>query len=219
MAPGQKGAPLGGAIALAGSITMVSAVRMQEEAQPSIVAQHMKGIGFANVRAYTLDKHGADKWEQVLSTLSREDRATIDGSVAVGWYDVMLFSRLLRTIDRICGRGDLGLMEAIGRFEAEQDLNRVLRVFLRVLSPLQIFRVEGRLWSHFQDAGKWESTRLDDGVDATLTGWAIDHALCRELTGYLIRLVQFTGGKDVRVLHPQCRAMGDPRCVFQYRWR
>jgi hypothetical protein len=196
----------------------ISAARSERD-YPAIAAQQMKGIGFANVHAYVQNKHSDAKWAQVLASLDKEDGRVVGSAVAVGWYDVTLFARLLRAVDKVCGRGDLHLMEDIGKFEAEQDLNRVLRVFIRVLSPLQIFRVEGRLWSHFQDSGKWESQRVPNGVDATLTGWAVDVALCSELSGYLVKLVEFTGGKDVRVLHSTCRAKGGDKCVFQYRWR
>jgi predicted hydrocarbon binding protein len=197
---------------------MASPLLMAEEALVDIPHQRMKGIGFVNVKAFVAERY-PERWTDVIKLLSPEDQLTVNEAIAVGWYDVLLFARLLRAVDEACGRGDLGTMEAIGKFEAEQDLNRVLRVFIRVLSPLQIFRVEGRLWSHFQDAGKWESHRVAEGVDARLTGWAIDTALCSELAGYLVRLVQFTGGKDVRVLHPTCRANGDAHCLFQYRWR
>jgi hypothetical protein len=195
-----------------------SVARIEHEST-AVAAQQMKGIGFANVHAYVQKQHSEAKWAQVLATLDKQDARVVSAAVAVGWYDVMLFARLLKAVDKVCGRGDLHLMEEIGKFEAEQDLNRVLRVFIRVLSPLQIFRVEGRLWSHFQDSGKWESHRVPNGVDATLTGWAVDPALCQELAGYLVKLVEFTGGKDVRVLHPTCCAKGADRCIFQYRWR
>jgi hypothetical protein len=179
----------------------------------------MKGIGVANVQSYVQTKHSAAKWAEVLAQLTEEDEGIVASAVAVGWYDVLLFARLLRVVDKVCGRGDLQLLDKVGKFEAEQDLNRVLRVFLRVLSPLQIFSVQGRLWSHFQDSGKWESHRVPNGVDGTLTGWAVDEALCQELSGYLIRLMELTGGKDVRVLHGSCRARGSDKCIFQYRWR
>jgi hypothetical protein len=197
----------------------VSAARAVERESSAIAAQQMKGIGFANVHSYVRTKHSDAKWAEVIAKLDAEDARVVASSVAVGWYDVMLFARLLRVVDEVCGHGDLYLMHEVGRFEAEQDLNRVLRMFLRVLSPLQIFRVEGRLWRHFQDSGKWGFHRAPNGVDCTLTGWAVDEALCQELAGYLVRLMEFTGGKDVRVLHPVCRATGGDSCVFHYRWR
>lgn len=195
-----------------------SVARAVEPELPAAALQQMKGIGFANIQSYVRAKHSEAKWVEVLAALGKEDGRIVASTVAVGWYDVMLFARLLRAVDKICGRGDLELMDEIGKFEAQQDLNRVLRVFLRVLSPLQIFRVEARLWSHFQDSGKWESHHVANGVDATLTGWTIDQALCQELAGYLVRLMEFAGGKNVRVLHPTCRARGAQKCVFQYRW-
>lgn len=178
----------------------------------------MKGIGFVNVRNYVLETHGADRWDEVLRTLSKGIRHEVEAAVAVGWYDVAHFAELLRSVDEVCGRGDLRLLEKVGYYEAEQDFNRVLRVFLRVLSPGYIFKAEARLWSHFQDSGTWHSVRVDGGVDATLVGWAVDAALCRELSGYLVKVVEFTGGRNVSVEHNTCRALGDARCVFEYRW-
>jgi hypothetical protein len=196
-----------------------SGARAVEPESPAATLQQMKGIGFANVHSYVRAQHSEAKWAQVLAELGKEDARIVAATVAVGWYDVLLFARLLRAVDKICGRGDLQLLDEVGKFEAEQDLNRVLRVFLRVLSPLQIFRVEGRLWSHFQDSGKWEIHHVPNGVDAALKGWAVDEALCQELASYLVRLMEFAGGKGVRVLHPTCRARGAKTCVFQYRWR
>jgi hypothetical protein len=179
----------------------------------------MKGIGFANVKKYVEAKHGHGKWLEVLASMGKEDAHIIDSFVAVGWYDVMLFAHLLRAIDRVCGANDLKLMDAIGKFEAEQDFSRVLRVFLRVLAPQHIFRAEARLWSHFQDTGTWTSVKVPGGMNAMLNGWAVDRALCTELAGYLVRLVQFTGGTDVTVRHAECRALGHPFCLFEYRYK
>lgn len=183
-----------------------------------IEAPQMKGIGFANVRNYVRERHGDSAWLKVLNALPPSHREEVTTALAVGWYDVGHFAELLRAVDSVCGRGDLGLLREVGASEADQDLNRVLRVFLRVLTPSQIFKVEGRLWSHFQNSGAWSSTKVSGGVDATLTEWAVDEALCEELAGYLVRLVQFTGGKSVAVHHKTCRAKGHNRCVFEYRF-
>ena len=178
----------------------------------------MKGIGFVNVRNYVLEKHGAELWQEVLKRLAASDKHEVEAAVAVGWYDVSHFAKLLRSVDEVCGRGDLRLLEKVGAFEAEQDFNRVLRVFLRVMSPAHIFKAEARLWSHFQDTGTWNSVKVQGGVNATLQGWAVDAALCRELSGYLVKVVEFTGGRNVSVEHNTCRALGDGRCMFEYRW-
>jgi len=178
----------------------------------------MKGIGFANVRSYVREYHGAAAWQRVMNELSTADRHDVETAIAIGWYEVKLFARLLRAVDRACGQGDMSLLREVGAAEADLDLNRVLRVFLRILTPSQIFKVEGRLWSHFQDSGNWDSVKVPGGVDASLFGWEVDAALCEELAGYLVRLVQFTGGKGASVYHRTCRVRGHDRCVFEYRF-
>ncbi len=192
---------------------MSTAASIQSDALPQ-----MKGIGFDNVHNYVRRHHGELVWRRVLDQLSAHDRSEVTAAIAVGWYDVKYFARLLRAVDKVCGKGDLSLLREVGAAEADQDLNRVLRVFLRVLTPGQIFKVEGRLWSHFQSHGRWSSIKVPGGVDASLSDWEVDAALCEELAGYLVRLVEFTGGKSPAVHHNICRARGDARCVFEYRF-
>lgn len=179
----------------------------------------MKGIGFENVRSYVKSKHGENAWGKVLASMSAADRACLTSIVAVGWYDVALFARLLRSVDQTLGSGDLSLLPKVGQHEAEQDFGRALRVLMRVVSPLQMFRAERRLWSHFQSSGEWVFTPLPDGMRGSLDGWYADTALCAELQGYLVRLVEFTGGKEAAVRHDKCRARGHAACVFDFRWR
>lgn len=180
--------------------------------------KRMKGIGFVNVRQFVLDRHDADKWNQVLDRLVPKDRAEVSAIVAVGWYDTYLFARVLRAIDAVCGRGDLGVLNEVGRYEAEHDYNRALRMLLRVISPSSIFSGHARLWRHFQDTGKWSFEHKALSTAGTLSGWATDAALCVELAGYLERMVEFTGGKNVTVTHATCRATGSHECVFSFRW-
>ena len=178
----------------------------------------MKGIGFSNVRAFVLEYHGEEAWRQMLSTMSKDDQTELGAAVPVGWYETDLFARLLRKVDATFGTGNMRLLDQVGRFEAEQDFNRVLRLLMRVITPTQIFKAERRLWTHFQDSGEWTVNPLPKGMQGILSDWAVDEALCVELSGYLVRLVEFTGGKNVRVMHSECRARQAESCVFEFRW-
>lgn len=179
----------------------------------------MKGIGFANVKSYVQNRQPKGSWESVLEALGADDGSEVDTSVAVGWYEVALFAKLLRTVDEVCGRGDLALMREIGAYEADQDMNRILRIFLRVLSPSHIFAAEAHLWRHFQDTGSWSWTKVPGGVDATLSGWVIDDALLDELAGYIARMLEFTGGRHVTVRYRVPSLEGVRGAAFEYRWK
>lgn len=178
----------------------------------------MKGIGFTNARAFVIEKFGAVTYDVVLEQVSASDRMDIEAVVPVGWYDVYLFGRLLHTIDRICGDGDLKLLKSVGAFEAEHDFNRAVRMLLRVTSPEYVFKTHKRLWSHFQKTGEWTIESQPMGMKGILTDWAVDLALCTELSGYLARLLEFTGGRNVAVEHPVCRARDGENCTFKFRW-
>jgi hypothetical protein len=82
----------------------------------------MKGIGFDNVRNYVRENHGDLAWRRVLEHLSSDIRTEVTTAIAVGWYDVKHFAALLRSIDEVCGKGDLSLLREVGAAEADQDL-------------------------------------------------------------------------------------------------
>jgi hypothetical protein len=182
------------------------------------VQNRMKGIGFANVQAFVVERFGAADWQHVRNALSARDATELAAVVAVGWYDVQLFARLLRAVDATLGGGDLQLLHQVGIYEAERDFNRALRLLLRVVSPMQVFRLERRLWTHFQDSGTWSFVEMPSGMRCTLADWAVDQALCIELGAYIARLFEFTGGKNVRVAHAGCRATGSAQCIFDVSW-
>jgi tRNA A-37 threonylcarbamoyl transferase component Bud32 len=182
-------------------------------------AFEMKGVGLVNVRGYVLEHHGTDAWQRVLRGLAPADAEVAGHALPVGWYRVSTFAALLRSIDRECGRGDLGLLPAVGAFEADQDFNRVLRIFLRIVHPSYVFNISGRLWQHFQNSGVWVIERSDHAMLASLQGWAVDAALCAEMTGYLVRLFEFAGGNEVTCQHVRCRARGHEHCDYDIRWR
>jgi len=182
-------------------------------------AAKTKGIGFTNVRSFTMGRFGEPGWSAVLDKLRKEDREELQSVIPVGWYSLELYARLIRTLDQVHGRGDLGLMKDLGRYEAEQDLTTIHRFFLRFTNPAFIIEKTSEYWKRFHDTGTWNVTRDDHGVVAVLDGWGVvDAALCRELAAYLTRVMELVGAKNVFVEHPKCRGRADPQCVFKGRW-
>jgi hypothetical protein len=186
----------------------------------TLKAHSIKGLEFANVQKYVETTHGPKRWHDVLESLASEDRNIVESALAVGWYELSIYARLLRAIDSVCGNGDLSLLLSVGAFGVEQDFNRIFRVFMRILSPHQVFKLEDRLWRRFYSTGESSSDPIRGGfgVDSTLKGWGVDRALCVGIMGYMVRLIELTGGADVTVNHDECRALGFANCVFKWRW-
>jgi hypothetical protein len=179
-----------------------------------------KGTGFQNVREFVVSRSGVNAWESVVAQLSAPDRAVLEAIVPVGWYDLNVYARLIRAVDERLGVGDLRLVLALGKFEAERDLTTTQRVFLRLVRPSFAIEQMDKYWRRFHDSGTWTTDRGDREVIATLTGWGgVDVALCRELVGYLGRTLELLGGRDVTMEHRRCRARNDEICEFHATFR
>jgi predicted hydrocarbon binding protein len=179
-----------------------------------------KGIGFHNVRTFTLDRYGLEGWVDVLAELVPEDRRVLDEMLPVGWYSLPLYARVIRALDEVHGAGDLALVVQLGRYEAERDLTTIQRAFLRMASPAFLLEKSADYWRRFHDTGTWSIQREGTTrVRAYLDGWGhVDTVLCRELIGYFSRAFELVGARKVWVDHAQCRAFGGDRCLFVGGW-
>jgi hypothetical protein len=178
----------------------------------------MKGIGFENVRAFVRNNYGERRLSRMIDDMAPPDRAALGSVIAIGWYDVHLFARLLSKLDQTFGKGDHALLRSVGAFEAEQDFGRTLRWLIRGMAAPSLL-ADRRLWEHFQNSGSWSFCAIEGGARGILHGWAIDAALCEELCGYRLRLLELTGCKNVSVEHCECRAAGQHGCIFDFRWQ
>jgi PhoPQ-activated pathogenicity-related protein len=94
-----------------------------------------KGTGFVNIKAFVLERAGRAGWEKTLTRFSDADARAIVVALPVAWYDNRLYAQLLRAVDPSIGKNDGGMPVAIGRFNAERDVNVFHRAFLRFANP------------------------------------------------------------------------------------
>jgi DNA-binding CsgD family transcriptional regulator len=180
----------------------------------------VKGIALLNIRSFVTDQFGPKAWDSFFAKLPSADRTALSDLAPSSWYDLSLLSRVRRALDVQFGQGDLSLVEALGRFEAEKDLSTVMRWFFRVIPPDFAVRQMDLYWRRFHDSGHWTSEVQNRDIIARLNDWAVvDEALCRNLIGYLQRMLELIPNRDLHVDHPRCRVHGHPSCEFIWRWQ
>lgn len=154
-----------------------------------------------HMRTWVVRREGTEGWEGLLATMSDADEAELLSLVPVGWYDLALQHRLLRAIDAHFGRGDGALIDAIGVYEAEQDLTVVHRMFLRLANPAFVLEKAGDYWGRFYTTGRWvvtrESPRSAHGRLDRVDPW--DPLFGRYLSAYIERMWVLVGARDVSV--------------------
>jgi hypothetical protein len=183
------------------------------------VAQ-VKGTVFLTTQTWVTTRVGEEGWRRVLAAVPPADRSVLEMTVPVGWYPLDVEDRLNVIVDKVLGRGDLGLMPLIGRFGAEQEMRGVYKFFLKALTPANVLEKGTEFWHRYQDTGTWAILKDQPGrVRTILEGWGSrELATHLRLTAYLGRVVELTGAKNARLEHPRCKARGDKVCEFIGTW-
>lgn len=174
-----------------------------------------------HMRTFVLSEHGEAMWNDVLQSLSQTDRETVRSVVPMGWYALSLQHTLLAAIRDTVAAADPNVVTTIGRYEADQDLTRVHRLFLRMANPAFVLEKAGQYWSRFYDSGTWTVERTaSNKARGTLRALEpTDPLFCEYLNAYIGRMWELVGAKDVQARHPQCRCNDDAACVFEGVWR
>jgi len=181
----------------------------------------LKGSAYLSTLAFIDASYGATARERVLERLDAEDRAILGTSpLAIQWYPLAPFPRLLRAMDAELGRGDLSLAIERGTWAAIHDMRTVHRVLLKLVTAAWVVEKGMKLWPNFHTSGRWESKREGDkGARATLHDLGVvDEAMCATLQGWMIGLLSLAG-KQATVEHGECRARGAATCVFRVSWK
>ncbi|MFK8004376.1 MAG: hypothetical protein AB8H86_32720 [Polyangiales bacterium] len=158
-----------------------------------------KGSNMHHMRTWVVANHGRPAWTSLLESMSTEDRLELLGLVPVGWYELALQHRLLRSIDDFFGTGDGSLIDVIGVFEANQDLKRIHRLFLSLANPAYVLEKSGDYWSRFYDTGEWTVVRLSpNSARGRLTGVEpFTDEFCRYLSAYIGQMWVLVGAKHL----------------------
>ena len=168
---------------------------------------------------FVLNRFGEAGWQSVLERLPADDRRTFENILPIAWYPHAADARLFRAIDEGLGRGDKKLLVDLGRFEAEQDLRGIHRLFLRLANPAYVLEKASDYWSRFHNTGRWRVERKPNGASGTLYGWgAPDEVKCVYLGAYIARMFELVGVRQLELLHPRCRCRGDRGCTFEGSW-
>lgn len=179
-----------------------------------------KGTVFIALRVFVRERYREDALQLVLDALSDEDRVTVEVATSSSWYDFEIRVRALRALDSVLGTGDNKLVYDFGAYGAERDLSTAQRMFLHLANPAYVLEKATEYWRRFYDFGEWEVKREHRGAGALLRGNPVnDGVFCAEVTGYIHRMFELVGARDVMVGHPACRGRGDEECVFAGKWR
>jgi hypothetical protein len=129
------------------------------------------------------------------------------------WYPYQLYTDLLRTLDKVIGKGDLSTCIEQGRLSAQHDLSTVFKGFLNFSNIQSMLSRVMVPWSSYYDTGKIAMPIFTD-KEATYTIQDfpdIDIAHVKNVQGWTEQFFLTTGKfKDVKSEILKCQCKGDP---------
>jgi hypothetical protein len=182
---------------------------------------NVKGSALASRVLWVQLEHGDAGYQRMLQQCSPELRESIEiGVNKAKWYPFEQFVEMNLVLDRLFGKGDLGLIRELGRFGADANLKTIYRLFYKVGTVHWILGRAVRLWSAHYDSGFAEvATRGPKAAVLRIRGFATPHrAHCLSVLGWCERSIELSGGKRPAVKESQCRTRGDELCQMEVIW-
>lgn len=106
-----------------------------------------------------------------------------------------------------------------GQEAASDAVKGIYRFFALVLTPPALLSKAGQMWSSLYNRGALQVLgQTDKSARIALTNFPSEVAGCARITGWIERMAQLTGVKNVAVTQTQCFAKGAPHCEWTVKW-
>ena len=107
-----------------------------------------------------------------------------------------------------------------GRAAASDAVKGIYRFFALVLTPAALLSKASAMWSTVYNRGTFEvADQSDKSARIRLSNFPSEASGCARISGWLHRMAEMTGVKDISVRHNQCFARGAKHCEWELHWR
>jgi uncharacterized protein (TIGR02265 family) len=106
-----------------------------------------------------------------------------------------------------------------GREAATDAVKGIYRFFALVLTPAALLSKASQMWGALYNRGELRvSDQTDHGATIKLLDFPSEVAGCSRVTGWIERMAELTGVKNVRIQQTQCYAKGAEYCEWSISW-
>ncbi|MDD4908451.1 MAG: DUF2378 family protein [Candidatus Omnitrophota bacterium] len=183
---------------------------------------NLRWQSFAGVEKYIRSTYGEDGFRKIVDALDPEDRDVVmSKDQTLPWYPARAFINLIRAVDKIYGKGDNALCREIGKFSANESFTGIYRVFIQFANPRFVINRAALVWRMVYDSGNADVSYLNDKtvIFKVRDFDSPDKALCKEIEGYLEKVIGMSGVRDALVTEKKCRCSKDEYCEYEIKWQ
>jgi predicted hydrocarbon binding protein len=180
----------------------------------------VKGSPVRSLQKFMDSELDAEQREAVFRALPAEYGTRFRSTIlATETVPVHMLNRFTEEAARVKGETLEAFARRAGREGASDAVKGIYRFFALVMTPPAILSKAGQMWSSLYNRGE---LRVDDQTDKSarirLSNFPSEIAGCSRVTGWIERMAELTGVKDVKVEQTKCFAKGEPACEWTIRW-
>jgi hypothetical protein len=158
--------------------------------------------------------------EAVMQTLPADFAGRMRGLILpTETIPVHILNQLTEAAAREKGESVDQFARRAGREAAADAVKGIYRFFALVLTPSSLLAKASQMWSALYNRGVLQvADQTDHGATIRLLDFPSEIAGCSRTTGWIERMAELTGVKNVRIQQTQCYAKGAPHCEWSITW-
>lgn len=181
----------------------------------------VKGTGIRAMLKFAESRGGPAALGRVLARLSEEDRAVISrGLLPSSRYPEEFDHRILLAVCEESFGRNVEQATALGAAVLDEGMNIFSWFFLKMGDPSFLISKAGALWNQYHEVGKLEVFDVEPkSARAKLSEYPwLDVPFCRILGGSMMRALEVSGCKGIKLVHEQCVGRGANHCQYRLSW-
>jgi hypothetical protein len=182
---------------------------------------NVKAQGLLNAAQHIETSFGREALGRVLRACSAPVRETYTTSTAISWHPASELCEFVEVAEaELDRRGTLA--QEIGAAGARANMKgTLLRIAMYWGKPEYLMKRIVGVWRQYNDEGVMELLEMGaHSARIEVRGIRQPHeAFCRILTGWWVEIAMGLGGTLVTATHPECRALGGQKCLWELSGR
>jgi uncharacterized protein (TIGR02265 family) len=180
----------------------------------------VKGSPVRSLQKFIDAELNPEQREIVFRALPAEYAARFSAPVlATETVPVHMLNRITEEAARAKGETVEAFARRAGREGAGDAVKGIYRFFALVMTPPALLSKAGQMWSSLYNRGELRvEEQTDKSARIRLNNFPSEVAGCSRVTGWIERMAELTGVKNVKVEQTKCFARGGASCEWNVTW-
>lgn len=132
---------------------------------------------------------------------------------------VYMLNRVTEEAAKVKGEPVEQFARRAGREAASDAVKGIYRFFAMILTPPALISKASQMWSSLYNRGQMKiENQTDHGATIKILDFPSEVSGCARITGWIERMTELTGVKNIAVHQTQCYTKGAPCCEWIVKW-